>query len=93
MKDHVIRNFEELLSLIFALIVVTWIGIGTVIGLSYTEKLGVYAMYGGIIFGSAIGYLVAVASTGVVYILLSINDHLGHIRSNSGSDVPKSYTF
>lgn len=88
MKAHVIRKFEELLSLIFALLVIACIVIGVALGAGF----GGVGLLGGLLFGAAIGYLVGICVTGVLYILLSINDHLAVIRSDVESEASKSET-
>ena len=80
MKNFVVRSLEVLTGLIFFGIALFWAVAGYFSGLTLDPKDPQSGGLLGALVGLGMGILVAVFVTGVVYVLLSINEKLGSIR-------------
>jgi type III secretory pathway component EscU len=82
MKKLVIRSLEAVTAVAFFLIV-AWC---TLAGFYALKAAGLPAI-GGALVGLVVGSIIAVIPTGVIYLLISINDNLSRIKQSSESTI------
>lgn len=78
MRNFAIRWLEPLTTVFFVFVVV-WCAFS---GFAVFSAAGLPHVAGTVV-GLLIGVVAAVISTGVIYLLISINDHLRHIRDRA----------